>query len=142
MAECRLTDPTAGPGDARMADYFAGKHHPQQARAPRIGYVATGEDRVVGYIAGHLTRRYECDGELQYLFVAPADRRAGIAGELVSRLFQWFVTQGAYKICVNVEPENQPARAFYRRWGAEEMSRYWYVWPDIRILVRGAALLR
>ena len=139
MAQCRLADPAAGPADERMAAYFAGKHHPQQASAPRIGYVAAIGDLVVGYTGGHLTRRHQCDGELQYLFVSPAHRRVGIAGELVLRMFQWFVTQGAYKICVNVAPENGPARAFYRSLGATELGQYWSVWRDIRARARGAA---
>ena len=139
MAQCRLADPAAGPADERMADYFAGTHHPQQALAPRIGYVAAMGDRLLGYTAGHLTRRHQCDGELQYLFVAPAHRRAGIAGELVRRLFQWFVMEGAYKICVNVAPANAAARAFYGSMGAAKLTQYWDVWHDIRTLERGAA---
>ena len=139
MAACRLEDPAAGPADERMGEYLAGKHHPQQARAPRIGYLASLQGEVIGYVAGHLTRRYECDGELQYLFVVPSHRRAGIASELVSQLFNWFATQHAYRICVNVEPANEAARAFYARHGAEELRKYWYVWSDIRALVRGAA---
>ena len=72
MALCRLTDPAAGPGDPRMTAYFNGQHHPQRALAPRTGYVALIDATVVGYIAGHLTTRHECAGEVQYLFVAPA----------------------------------------------------------------------
>jgi len=30
-------------------------------------FIALNADSIVGYIAGYLTRRYECDGELQYL---------------------------------------------------------------------------
>lgn len=40
MALCRLTDPAAGPADPRMAAYFDGQHHPQQALPARVGYVA------------------------------------------------------------------------------------------------------
>ena len=38
--------------------------HPQQALPPRVIYVATEGDTLIGYVAGHLTRRYACDGEL------------------------------------------------------------------------------
>ena len=43
-----LTDPAAGPADTRMAAYFKGQHHPQQALLPRVGYVALADDGVVG----------------------------------------------------------------------------------------------
>src|SRR2546422_9589774 len=93
MAQCRLADPAAGVADPRMAAYLDGHHHPQQALPPRVAFVALVGTAVVGYIAGHLTRRYQCDGELQYLFVAPQYRRTGIAtrseehtSELQSRL--------------------------------------------------------
>src|SRR5207244_472536 len=67
MATCRLTDPSAGPADSRMTAYFNGRHHPQLALMPRTGYVALADEVVIGYIAGHLTTRHGCAGELQYL---------------------------------------------------------------------------
>jgi GNAT superfamily N-acetyltransferase len=140
MTQCRLEDPVSGPADPRMTAYMLGTHHPQQALAPRVVLVGLADHRVVGYIAGHLTRRYECEGELQYLFVAPSYRRAGVAAELLARLGAWFVSQGAHRVCVNVAPENVPARAFYAKYGAQELRRFWYVWADIRrALRRGAA---
>ena len=75
MARSRLGDAAAGRADERMAAYLERKHHPQQALEPRVAYVALDADTVVGYIAGHLTRRFGCDGEVQYLFVAPSRRR-------------------------------------------------------------------
>ena len=128
MLESRLGDPAAGPGDARMAAYFAGDHHPQQALAPRVGYVALDDDRVVGYIAGHLTRRHDCQGEVQYLYVAPAYRRLGVASALLELLADWFTRQGARRVCVNVNLESPAAAPFYRSHGAEPLSKFWYVW--------------
>lgn len=65
MAQGRLPDPVAGPPDPRMAAYLDRQHHPQQALPPRVGYVAMANDAVIGYIAGHRTRRLDCDGEVQ-----------------------------------------------------------------------------
>ena len=138
MVRCRLSDPNAGRADERMAAYFEGKHHPQNALAPRVGYLAVENDHLVGYIAGHLTRRYACEGEVQYLFVSPTRRRTGVARALVTQLAYWFAARNAYRVCVNVEPENEAARAFYAGHGARELSKFWYVWEDIRELVRGA----
>jgi GNAT superfamily N-acetyltransferase len=135
MAQCRLTDPAAGAADSRMAAYFDGQHHPQQALLPRVGYVALGGDAVVGYIAGHRTTRHGCAGEVQYLFVAPAYRRRGIAAALLRRLAGWFGEQGAAKVCVNVDLDSPAALPFYVRQGASAVNRYWYVWEDIGIVL-------
>src|SRR2546430_11652709 len=104
MARCRLTDPAAAPADPRMAAYLEGKHHPRQALEARVAYVALVGDHVVGYIAGHLTRRDECDGELQYLFVDPSRRRLGVAGQLLRELARWLTELGAGRLCVDAEP--------------------------------------
>ena len=54
-----------------------------------------------------------------------------MASELVGLLARWFVQQGAFRICVDVDPANAPARAFYIRNGAEELNEHWLVWNDI-----------
>jgi GNAT superfamily N-acetyltransferase len=139
MARSRSTDPAASLADERMTAYLERKHHPQQALDPRVAYVAFVAGVMVGYIAGHLTRRYSCDGEVQYLFVTPEHRRTGVAGQLLRLQARWFIQQGARKICVNVEPGNAVARAFYTRHGATELNRFWMVWGDIEVLAAGAA---
>ena len=135
MARSRIGDPAAGPTDPRITAYLEGTHHPQQALAPRVAYLAEEGATVTGYIGGHLTRRFECDGELQYLYVAPPYRRSGVATELVRLLARWFTQQGAAKICVNANPDSPAARAFYLRLGATEINRHWFVWDDISTLM-------
>ena len=122
-----------------MARYLAGEHHPQQALAPRVGFVAGEGDAMLGFIAGHLTRRFGCDGELQWVFVAPECRGRGVATMLLRQLAAWFVQRDARRVCVNVEPENARARAFYSRHGARELSAHWLEWPDIAALGDGEA---
>jgi GNAT superfamily N-acetyltransferase len=135
MAQCRLTDPAAGAADRRMTAYFDGQHHPQQALLPRNGYVALAGETVVGYIAGHRTTRYGCAGEVQYLFVAPACRRRGIAAALIRLLAGWFGEQGVAKVCVNVDIDSPAAEPFYVSVGASALNRHWYVWEDISIVL-------
>ena len=94
-------------------------------------YVALEQDQIVGYIAGHLSIRFDCGGELQYLYVARNQRRRGAASALLRALANWFVEQGARRICVDVGPENRPARSFYRQHGAVDLNRGWMVWEDI-----------
>jgi GNAT superfamily N-acetyltransferase len=134
MAACRLTDPAAGPADPRMAAYFDGKHHPQEALPPRVGYVALVREAVIGYIAGHLTTRHGCAGEVQYLFVVPEFRRRGVATALLRLLADWFCKARALKVCVCVDADSPAAKPFYESAGASPFRRFWYGWDDISVL--------
>jgi GNAT superfamily N-acetyltransferase len=134
MGACRRMDPDAGEADPRMADYLEGRHHPHQAALPRVAFVAVAGDTVVGYIAGHQTRRFGCDGEVQYLFVAPAYRRQGVATALLRALAAWFEQRTLAKVCVNVNVDSPGAPPFYERCGAKALNPHWYLWDDI---VRG-----
>jgi ribosomal protein S18 acetylase RimI-like enzyme len=132
VAELRETSGWKGGASAeRMRLYLRGEHHPQFAEGPRAAFLARDGERLVGFIAGHLTKRFGCDGELQWLLVAPAARGGRAATLLWARLRDWFIEQRARRICVNVEPENIRARRFYARMGAEELSTHWMVWPDV-----------
>ena len=49
----------------RISGYLAGMLNPQHALAPRSCYVAFAENNqnsIVGFAAGHLTRRHACHG--------------------------------------------------------------------------------
>ena len=117
-------------GDRRMPQYLAGEHHPQNALLPRAMWMATdGDDTPVGYVAGHLTRRFDCDGELQWIYVVPDHRRTHVASELLALVAGWFVENGARRVCVDVGSED--ARPFYRYHGAVELNKHWMVWEDI-----------
>ena|SRR6201996_424529 len=117
----------------RIARYMACEQHPQQALRPRVVYVALEDNSVVGFVAGHLTRRYGCDGELEWINVAPASRGSGVASKLLELLAAWFAEQNAASVCVNVDPNNTIARRFYTRHGAENFNEYWLVWNDIGV---------
>ena len=115
----------------RISGYLGGEINPQRALAPRTCYVAEEHGSVVGFIAGHLTQRHGCDGELEWVNVISERRGSGIASELLRLLAGWFVQQKAFRICVDVEPSNAVARAFYTRHGAETLNPHWLVWNDI-----------
>jgi len=134
IAVCRLTDLAAGPADPRMAAYLDGTHHPQEALPPRVGYVALIREDVIGYIAGHLTKRHGRAGEVQYLFVAPDFRRRGVATALLRLLADWFVNARARKVCVCVDADSPAAKPFYESAGASPFRRLWYGWDDISVL--------
>ncbi len=116
----------------RITAYLAGTHNPQKALQPRIIYVACDDEKVVGFIAGHLTKRLNCEGELEWIDVIKEYRRCGIASELVTILAKWFVKKKSCMICV--DPGNEGARAFYKSIGATMLNDHWMFWEDIRSL--------
>ena len=118
-----------------MTRYLAGQHHPVEALGPRVAYVAEEGDGMVGYIAGHLTRRFGCDGELQWIVVDPERRGRGTADALLRRLAGWFVAEGARRVCVDVLPSNRRARRFYARHGARPVDDRWMEWADIGVVL-------
>ncbi|HEX8906949.1 MAG TPA: GNAT family N-acetyltransferase [Longimicrobiaceae bacterium] len=128
-----LPRPGEAGGDRRMAAYLAGEHHPQQALPPRVLWMAEAEDEPVGYTAGHLTRRFGCEGELQWIYVVPEYRRAGVGSKLLAMLAAWFVDHEARRVCVDVGDE--AARPFYRRHGAVALNRHWMVWEDVGVVL-------
>jgi ribosomal protein S18 acetylase RimI-like enzyme len=118
--------------ERRLASYISGEHHPQQALPPRTVIVAKTGSTIVGFIAGHLTRRYNCDGELEWINVLPEYRGKGISAELLRNLWDWFLENDAYKICVNVAPDNPAGQKFYTKHGAVALNIHWMIWEDIR----------
>ena len=142
MARIRAAEwGTEGYWTTRISKYLDCEHHPQQALMPRVIYVALDGDSLVGFIAGHLTRRYACDGELEWINVTPEHRGSGAASELLRMLAIWFVEQNAVRICVNAAPDNPTARRFYIRHGAEELNEHWLVWNDVNNVFNHTAKL-
>jgi GNAT superfamily N-acetyltransferase len=121
----------------RMRGYLAGEFHPQHALGPRAAFVADRGDAVVGYAAAHLTRRFGCEGELEWLLVAPELRGTGLAGRLLRFAAEWLVRHGAHRVCVDVAPGNARARRFYRGHAATDLDRFWMVWDDIAAVLDG-----
>lgn len=136
MAEIRAADwGSVEYWNERMVQYLTGSVQPKEALQPRVSFVALEGEWVVGLVAGHLTPRFGCDGELEWISVRAEYRGRGIATELLRRLSKWFIGNNARLVCVDVEPSNRAARRFYARHGAEDLKPHWMVWKDI-----GAAL--
>jgi len=119
----------------RISRYLNCELHPEQVLMPRVSYVALEAESLVGFIAGHLTRRYACDGELEWINVIPECRGSAVASELLRLLAAWFAEQKASRICVDVEPNNTTARRFYKRYGADDLNEHWLVWNDIKVVL-------
>lgn len=119
----------------RIAGYMDCVLQPKEALKPRVIYIASEPGNVIGFISGHLTHRYECDGELEWINVIPEYRRSGIASELLQLLASWFIEQKALRICVDVDPSNLAARHFYKKHGTENLNKHWLVWKDINVVL-------
>jgi len=117
----------------RIRAYMDCTFDPRHALLPRVNYVALTRSAMVGLIAGHLTRRHQCQGELEWINVIPGYQRAGVATALLRLLAEWFAEQKAWRICVDVDPANSAARSFYMRHGACDLKPHWMVWNDIKI---------
>jgi ribosomal protein S18 acetylase RimI-like enzyme len=136
MAEIRAGDwGTKEYWRQRILQYLTHELYPREALRPRVSFVCIEHKRIVGLIAGHLTRRFGCGGELEWISIRPQYRGRGIASELLRRLAEWFVAHDAQCVCVDVEPSNQVAQRFYARHGAENLKPHWMVWKDIRDVV-------
>jgi ribosomal protein S18 acetylase RimI-like enzyme len=78
----------------RITLYLSGQLHPREAMHPRIAFVCMDGDQVAGLIAGHLTRRFGCDGELEWISVRPEYRGQKIASHLLCLLAGGFAPRG------------------------------------------------
>jgi GNAT superfamily N-acetyltransferase len=127
----------------RIGAYMTAQHSPPnvppKAQSARAVFVATEEELVIGFVAGHVTKRFDCDAELQWINVIAEKRGQGIAALLIQAIAVWFVEQNALR--VRVDPD-EPARALYARLGATELNRHWMVWEDSREMLRKARELK
>jgi GNAT superfamily N-acetyltransferase len=124
--------------ERRIGNYLRGEIGAQQAlQGYAAVFVAIREGAVIGFIAGHLTRRHGCQGELEWMDVVARYRRQGIAGKLIVTLTSWFVEQNALRICIDVHPTNTAARGLYAKYGALPLNPHWMVWEDVRVAVSG-----
>lgn len=133
LANLRGEDESGGAGEERMHGYIEGTYYPGEALDPRVVFAAFNGDRCAGYIAGHLTTRYQCDGELEWIYVTPDHRGTEVASVLMRHLAEWFVERNARRICVDVEPQNAIARRYYAKHGAKPFKPYWMLWDDIAV---------
>jgi GNAT superfamily N-acetyltransferase len=136
MAAIRAAEwETEAYGQRRIGSYLRGELGAQHALPEHAVFVSTLDANVVGFIAGHRTTRHECQGELEWMDVAKAHRRQGIAGQLIVMLATWFVEQQALRVCIDVKPGNAAARALYAKCGARPLNPYWIFWEDIRVAI-------
>lgn len=137
MAEIRAqTKGTQSFWADRIDRYLRGEHSPQQALPLRSAFVAEDQGKIVGFVAGHRTRRFDCDGEVQWIDVDQQHRGRGIGYKLLAQMGSWFVSQETKRICVNVDTNNLAARKLYETCGARPLSEAWMVWDDSSLICK------
>ena len=110
-ALAQLTDPTAGP----VTSLVQWQQQPAYA-----GFIAWQAGQVVGYICW---QQGGDEVDILYLWVAPAQRRHGVAQRLLQALVQHCQPRQVRAIFLEVAVDNPAALALYQRWGATPVSR-------------------
>jgi GNAT superfamily N-acetyltransferase len=118
----------------RWNTYFNGQS-PASAKPQRVVYKAVVDGELVGYIAGHLTARYEKDAEIQSFYILREHQRKGIGTKLLAEFLRWLQTQRATSLCVGIDSTNL-YQAFYLKYGAGYLNPHWMFWNDIEALRR------
>ena len=116
----------------RWNTYFNGQS-PASAKPQRVVYKAVIDGKMVGYIAGHLTGRYEKDAEIQSFYILKRHQRTGIGAKLLAEFLGWLQTHGATSLCVGIDNTN-PYQAFYLKYGAGYLNPHWMFWNDVKAL--------
>ena len=77
--------------------------------------LATRQAQDIGYCVSTITA--DTTGEVDSLYVIPAQRGTGVGHALMSRAMDWFARQSVSSIVVNVISGNDAAQQFYARYG-------------------------
>ena len=109
----------AAPTDAYACDLLGDPHV--------MLIVAEAEARVVGAIGGYILRKFEQDRREVFIYdlaVAADSRRRGIATRMIEEVRRVARETQAWTVFVQADvfPEDEPARALYRKLAADEIT--------------------
>ncbi|MEO8860414.1 MAG: GNAT family N-acetyltransferase [Ginsengibacter sp.] len=111
----------------RWHTYFK-KRSPQTSKPERIILkVVNDENKIVGYLAGHLTTRYNLDAEIQSFCVLKQDQKQKIGTRLLTEFTKWLIKMNARSLCVGFKPENK-YKAFYFKHAGQYLNEHWIYW--------------
>ncbi|HMR30748.1 MAG TPA: GNAT family N-acetyltransferase [Geminicoccaceae bacterium] len=111
-----------------------------EARAERVaifGRIRRPHRFALAWVEGEPAAAGLCvrDGDLAGIFAMRTRERfrgRGLAGRVLSRLAGWARAEGAASIYLQVEDDNPPAQALYRRLGFRRLYGYHYRERDLR----------
>lgn len=116
----------------RWQTYFKGQS-PQTSKPERITLKAVNtNNKIIGYLSGHLTTRFNLDAEIQSFYVLKNEQGKGIGTKLLMEFMKWLISHNAKSLCVGFNPENK-YKSFYLKHGGQYRNEHWIVWQDISI---------
>jgi GNAT superfamily N-acetyltransferase len=119
----------------RWQTYFDGIS-PQTSKPERkILKAVDEENKIVGYIAAHLTTRFNIHAEIQSFYILKEKQQQGVGTLLLKEIIQWLISLNAKTLCVGIKPENK-YKAFYLKHGGQYLNEHWIIWKDIHTILR------
>ena len=119
----------------RIHGYITLEFNPHQATSARLVYVAVHKGIIIGFIAGHLTKRTDYPGQIQWITTAEQVRRTGVGSELLWILAGWFMDNQVKSVRVDIDPKQTGSMGFYRYHHAMSINTYWQYWDDIQVVL-------
>jgi ribosomal protein S18 acetylase RimI-like enzyme len=117
---------------SRWSTYFKGQS-PQTSKPDRLILKAVINNKIVGYLAGHLTTRYNLDAEIQSFYILKQQQRLGLGKKLLTEFAKWLVSKNVASLCVGIASTNK-YKAFYIKNGGQYLNDHWIYWTDIKEL--------
>jgi GNAT superfamily N-acetyltransferase len=116
----------------RWKTYFEGQT-PQTSKKERVVLKAFIDEKIIGYIAGHLTTRYNIDAEIQSFYILKEYQRMGTGTKLLETFLVWVLKHSAQSLCVGIASDN-PYQSFYLKHGGRHLNKHWIYWDDLNLL--------
>ena len=114
----------------RWKTYFKGQS-PQTSKPDRVTLKAVNnDDKIIGYLSGHLTTRFNLDAEIQSFYILKTEQKKGIGTMLLKEFTKWLEKKNAKSLCVGFKPENK-YKSFYLKHGGQYLNEHWIIWNDI-----------
>ncbi len=114
----------------RWVTYFQGQS-PQTSKPERVVFKVMSNDRIVGYLAGHLTTRFNLDAEIQSFYILKSYQRQGLGTRLLRHFVEWLISKKVTTLCVGIAPLNK-YKAFYLKHNGQYIDDHWVYWADIK----------
>jgi GNAT superfamily N-acetyltransferase len=117
----------------RWKTWFAAQS-PATSKPERAMFKAVSGEAIIGYIAVHLTSRYDKDAEIQSFYVLKDHQRKGVGRGLLLKALEWLEAHHAKSLCVGISSKN-PYQAFYIKYGGRYLNENWIFWDDIGVII-------
>lgn len=110
--------------------YVAEGSTAQKSLGDGFAILALRSEHVCGFAAYHHTRRWDCDAELESIYVRLKHQGHGIGTMLLQEIVMRLRAEGSRSLCVGYAPDN-PYKRFYFKHGAIELNPHWGVWRSL-----------